>query len=130
MFLTKKACLIVYNIKFSLYSDRYTNKLMELDKISNSVNNYEFVDSLDLFVAICALSNIKRYDDAIKLYEKFKTKIKESGNEIVGLITTIGICQEKKDCLQFEYYVCKLKIIAPDHSFFSAVEMLKVSILK
>ncbi len=90
---------------------------MHSEKISNSVKNYEFKDSLELFIAMYALSEIKRHDDALVLYEKFTTEIKESGNEIIGLITTIGICQEKNDYLQFENYVGKLKLIAPDHSF-------------
>lgn len=92
-------------------------KLMHLEKISNSVKNYEFKDSLDFFMTMFALSEIKRHDDALQLYEKFTNEIKESGNEIIGLITTIGICQEKNDGLKFENYVGKLKKIAPDHSF-------------
>jgi len=89
---------------------------MHSDKIINAIKNYEFKDSLDLFMAMYALSEIKRQDDALLLYEKFTTEIKESGNEIIGLITIIGICQEKKDCIKLQYYLGKLVIIAPDHS--------------
>ena len=92
-------------------------KLRSSEVISNSVENYKFKDSLNLFMTMFALSNIKRQDAALLLYEKFITEIKESDNEIIGLITTIRICQEKNDYPQIENYMGKLKKIAPDHSF-------------
>lgn len=90
---------------------------MHSGKMITEMKNYEFKDSLDLFITMLALSEIKRHDDALQLYDKFTNEIKESGNEIIGIITTIGICQEKNDYLQFENYLDRLKLIAPDHSF-------------
>ncbi len=95
---------------------------MPSEKISNSVKNYEFKDSLELFMIMYALSEIKMQDATLLLYEKFTTEIKESGNEIIGLITIIGICKEKNDWLQFENYLGKLKIIAYNHSFIDKIK--------
>ena len=88
-------------------------------EIINSVKSYEFNDSLNLFMIMYSLAGINRKGEAIFLYEKFLTEIKESGNEINGLLTTIVICQENGDFIRLEKYTDQLRIIAPNHNYFS-----------
>ena len=73
------------------------------------VERYEFRDSLSFFMICYALSEIEKYSLVIKLYEKFKNKIKDSGNEIVGLQTIICICIEKSEAVSFNKYSTQLK---------------------
>ena len=73
------------------------------------VERYKFRDSLSFFMICYALSEIEKYSLVIKLYEKFKNKIKDSGNEIVGLQTIICICIEKSEAVSLNKYSTQLK---------------------
>jgi hypothetical protein len=78
-------------------------------ELIQEANRYEFKDSLSFFMICYALSEIKKYSLVIKLYEKFKNKIKDSGNEIIGLQTIISICIEKNETVYFNKYSSQLK---------------------
>lgn len=73
------------------------------------VEKYEFKDSLSFFMICYALSEIKKYSLVINLYEKFENKIKDSGNEIVGLQTIISICIEKNEAKFYNKYTLQLE---------------------
>lgn len=73
------------------------------------VESYQFKDSLSFFMICYALSEIKKYSLVISLYEKFKNKIKASGNEIIGLQTIISICIKKNEAVFFNKYTLLLE---------------------
>jgi hypothetical protein len=73
------------------------------------VDSYEFKDTLSFFMICYALSELKKYSLVINLYEKFKNKIKDSGNEIIGLQTIISICIEKNETVFINKYTSQLE---------------------
>lgn len=78
-------------------------------ELIKEANRYEFKDSLSFFMVCYALSEIKKYSLAINLYEKFKNKIKDSGNEKIGLQTIISICIKKNEVVYFNKYSSQLE---------------------
>ena len=87
-------------------------------KNSGSINRekleyskYLFTNSLDLLLICMALGEQKKFIDAIRLFEKFKGRIKESNNLIFGLTIIIAICRENSDFILADLYSKELEII-------------------
>ena len=80
-------------------------------QLRSEIESYKFIDSIEIFILCIALCDLKKYSEAIFIYEKFEKQIIDSNNEIIGLKTIISVCKEKKDEYLLKKFENKLKKI-------------------
>lgn len=82
---------------------------------SGELDNYQYKGADHIILTCSQLLVLKKYNEAISLYEKFETEIILSEFEIAGLVIMIEVSLKNSDQRRMERFVKKLKTLVPDH---------------
>lgn len=82
---------------------------------SGEINNYQYKGADHIILTCSQLLVLKKYNDAISLYEKFESEIILSEFEIAGIVIMIEVCGKNSDQKKMLHFTNKLKTLVPDH---------------
>lgn len=75
----------------------------------------QFISADDIIMQCSALHGQQRHSDAIALFEKYVSQLRQSETYVVGLTNIVKICNEINDTARLVKYARELKVLEPTH---------------